>query len=318
MNSISLTLEVGVARCPNNHDGPDDQPFCGQCGETLVDARPPTTRLTGPEPQAPPATKASVPLRLSGPPASTASWLARVKPRSFAQAAAITLVPSLAMSIVFAFLYTPRFFVWTAFTLFAIAGAASLRTLTTRTVAAFYLIGPAAFIIDWAVGLVADPIRNLPVLPFNAFRFFSYLGAISLALLVVAYFDPTRRAQLREILAPNNTLEPLRTVVVLAVVLLGFVPIARSFTGPFTFGLVRSWPAGDTPGVHADYRDPEALADSYAVHLEEQNTLGVDTVLCVHQTAGLFICNVTWDDGHQGSADLTVADDGRSWVSTAH
>ncbi len=307
-----------MALCPNDHDAPDGQPFCGQCGATLVEDRPPTEPPDDTEQLPPETTNGPGSLRFSGPPSTTAPWLARVKSRSLTQAVAITLVPSLVMSVVFSFVYTPRFVVWVAFTLVSIAGVASLRALTTRTVAAFYLAAPAAFVIDWAVGLVVDSIRNLPTLPFSSFRFFAYLGAISIALLVVAYFDPTRRAQLREILAPNNTLKPLRTAMVLAVILLGLVPIARSFTGPFSFGLERSGPAASIPGVHADYRDPDALADSYTVYLEANNTLGVDTVLCAHQSGGLFICNVTWDDGHQGTVDLTVADDGRSWVSTAH
>lgn len=75
--------------------------------------------------------------------------------------------------------------------------------------------------------------------------------------------------------------------------------------------------------AQSGFFDPGTLAASFQEELNsdlssDSNLPSVENVLCVNQAGPLFVCNVEFADGTSITADLTVAEDGESWVSTPH
>lgn len=224
-----------VRRCPNGHEVDGDAAFCPQCGQAVEGAA--SSGAATPSLAEAPTGQA---LRFSGLPSATPPWLARVGGQSFRRAAIVTLLLSAVLSVVYLFVYTPRFVFWIAFGLVVFLGVASTKTLTARTVGGFYLVALAAFILDWVIERIDSSARDFSTPPISGARLLAYVGTASLALLVVAYFDPDRRRQLRAIAIPHATLDPLRAAGMVALAALALFPVVRSFTGGLEFGVIRS------------------------------------------------------------------------------
>lgn len=155
---------------------------------------------------------------------------ARTFSRNPLRASVVTLLLAAVLSTAYSFIYTPRFTFWLAFGLVMFAGVASTWSWSPRAIATFYGVALGAFAVDAIIERIAASARDYSSLPLSGARLLAYLGSASLAILVVAYFDPVRRSQLGQDVAPRSSLDPLRATAMVALAALALAPIIRSFT----------------------------------------------------------------------------------------
>lgn len=223
-------------RCPDGHAVGQDASFCPECGKAVDGPTIETSRSV-----TDPTTGASADrIRLSGLPSSTPWWLEALREQSLVRASIVTLFLAAVLSIAYSFVYTPRFVFWIAFGFVMFAGVASTRSWSLRAVATFYGIALGAFAVDAIIERIASSVRDLSSRPLSGARLLAYLGSASLAILIVVYFDPARRAQLLHVVAPKNSLDPLRAAAMVALAALALAPVIRSFSGSLQFGVIRS------------------------------------------------------------------------------
>jgi hypothetical protein len=175
------------------------------------------------------------------------SWLLRLRGTSARQAYAWTIALILAWTLIGAFVYYPRIVHWSSTTLIMLFGLARLNRITIRRLLLFYALAVGTFTLNWTVDVIVSHARNydwslsieMPVLGAN-------LGAVSLAAIVLIYLDPNTRVAIRSVLGSGNSIDPAKALVTLGLVALALIPLIRSFTGSFEFGVYRTYVANGT------------------------------------------------------------------------
>jgi hypothetical protein len=222
--------------CPNGHRVEAKADFCPECGTPLAAGS--GQPLTPPESSSTQVIEAPA-VKWSGLPKSSSALLDRVPRQSLLRASILTLVLSTVLTAVTEVIYFPRIVFWLIFSLIVIFELSSVRTVSTRVLVAFYAVAVGAFALDWIVGRAVFSLRELSgSYPLGGARLLAYLGTVSLAFLLLGYFDPQCRQELRSLILPRNTADPMRVGIAVLIALLALAPVIRSFTGPFSFGVV--------------------------------------------------------------------------------
>jgi hypothetical protein len=170
------------------------------------------------------------------------SWLLRLRGTSAGQAYAWTIALILALTLIGAFVYYPRIVHWPSVTLIMLFGLARLDRITIRRLLLFYALAVGAFALAAITDVIVSHARNYDwTFTFEMARFGAHLGAVSLAILVLIYLDPSTRVAVRSLVGSGSSVDPAKALAALGLVALALIPLIRSFTGSFEFGVYRTY-----------------------------------------------------------------------------
>lgn len=222
--------------------------ICRFCGHDFRKALAAPSEATEQPASAQPADGSGGQLKWGGLPTEAPSWLERRGQRSLRSSIVWTSALFLVVLVATEFLYFPRFIFWTVACGIMVLGLASTGSAVGAFARAFYPLAVIIFLADYVLGRIALSMRDIPgSFPLDGYRLLAYLGSVSLAFFIVAYLSPQVRKAIRSFTFPNQVINPARLGAVVVVAALAAVPVARSFTGEFSFGVVGITPTAANP-----------------------------------------------------------------------
>lgn len=281
--------------CRAGHILPGEVAFCPECGMPVL---PPlasggnSTRGTGKQPSASRDKAINRPTpnpppggRLQFPSSTLRSFPARTfsLPRSLATLTGLLgLIQALLLLI-----YVPRLFFWTTATLVTTYALARVRKVDWFCLGALVGTGVATNLLGGLLlGTVLHAHGYIGSHTLSVWSLLGSVGSVGLAVLVCTYGNVEMRKECRELLGTAGAYSPVAVAMAVVLVLTGAIPIIRSLTGGFSFGLYKSVASINRfPG----YLTPAAVAIDMRRRFTSQLDPGtkIDTLTCEYFAPGL-------------------------------